>query len=109
MESRTLECFVDQTGDIETGRVHTVLCKGQLVSSTGATLKETVKPLIDQGGRIIVDLGEVSYVDSMGLGTLVGLKASAIAHGYCSIEFNHLSDRVQQLLRLTHLTEMLKS
>jgi len=109
MQPRVLECEVTKTGDVETGRVITVTCHGQLVSSTAATLKETLKPLIADGGRIIVDFNDISYVDSMGLGALVGIKVSAIAHGYCTVEFEHLSDRVQELIRLTNLSELFKS
>jgi anti-anti-sigma factor len=106
MQPRVLECVVEKTGDQETGRVITVTCHGQLVSSTAATLKETLKPLIEDGGKIIVDFKDISYVDSMGLGALVGIKVSAIARGYCTVEFEHLSDRVQELIRLTNLSEL---
>ncbi len=109
MLPRTLECVVKHTGDVETGRVHTVLCHGQLVAGTAHILKDAVKPLVQVGGHIIVDLGEVSYVDSMGLGTLVALKTSAVSHGNGTIEFAHLSERVQELIRFTHLTEILKA
>ena len=45
----------------------------------------------------------------MGLGALVGLKASAIGKGYCTLVLEHLTPRVQELLRLTSLTELFKS
>jgi anti-anti-sigma factor len=72
-------------------------------------VKEAVKPLIPAGGRIVVDLGDVSQLDSSGLGTLVGLKASAINQGYCILEFANMTPRVLELLRLTHLTQMFSS
>ena len=53
---------------------HTILCHGKVVSETSAQVKEVVKPLIPLGGHIVLDLTDVSYVDSSGLGTLVGLK-----------------------------------
>jgi anti-anti-sigma factor len=106
MQQRTLECEVIKAGDHETGRVITVICHGQLVAGTAGKLKETMKPLIEDGGRIIIDFGDVSYVDSMGLGALVGIKVSAIAHGYCTVEFEHLSERIQELIKLTHLSDL---
>jgi anti-anti-sigma factor len=44
------------------------------VNQTAGELREIVKPLIPEGGTIMVDLTDVSFMDSMGLGTLVGLK-----------------------------------
>jgi anti-anti-sigma factor len=49
-----------------------------------------------------MDLCELSYMDSMGLGTLVRLYVSAKAGG-CSLELIHLGKRVKELLGMTHL------
>jgi anti-anti-sigma factor len=65
--------------------------------------------LIADGGEITLDFKDVSFVDSLGLGTLVGLKVSALGKDDCSLEFEHLSPRVQELLRLTNLSEMFNS
>jgi anti-anti-sigma factor len=51
----------------------------------------------------------VSYVDSSGLGTLVGLKVSALKEGYCKLELFNLSPRVKELLRLSNLTQLFSS
>jgi anti-sigma B factor antagonist len=107
--SHSFSYEIEKSGDEATGKVTTVICHGQLVNQTADQLKEVVKPLIAGGGRIILDFGDISYVDSMGLGSLVGLKVSAIAAGYCTLEFEHLSQRVQELLRLTNLTLLFKS
>jgi anti-anti-sigma factor len=105
----TFHCEIEKSGDATTGRVAKVLCHGSLVNQTAGELKEVVKPLIADGGRIILDFGDVSFVDSLGLGTLVGLKVSALHQGYCTLEFDHLTPRVQELLRITKLTDMFKS
>jgi anti-sigma B factor antagonist len=107
MQPRTLDCTVTHSGNAETGLIHKVSCHGQLVAGTAHTLKETVHPLIDMGGKIIVSLAEVSYVDSMGIGCLVGLRSAATAHGNCILEFENLSDRLQELLSFTHLTDII--
>ena len=109
METQELQCDVEKTGDPTTGRVIMVTCHGRLVAGTTDALKETVKPLIADGGKIIVDVGDVQYIDSMGLGALVGLKISAIGAGYCTLEYENLSKKVQELIRMTHLTDLLKS
>jgi anti-sigma B factor antagonist len=109
MEAQGLTCEVEKTGDAATGRVSRVTCHGRLVGGTADVIKETVKPLIADGGKIIVDVGDIQFVDSMGLGALVGLKISAIGAGYCTLQYENLSKRVQELVSMTHLTDLLKS
>ena len=98
---------VEKSEEESTGPVTTILCHGRVVSETSSQLKELVKPLIPHGGRIVLDLTDVSYVDSSGLGMLVGLKVSAIKEGYCRLELMNLSSRVKELLRLSNLTQLL--
>jgi anti-anti-sigma factor len=87
-------------------QVTTVKCHGRLVGDTAGQLKEVVKPLIPLGGRIIVDLKDLTHMDSAGLGAVVGLKVSAINQGYCILELANITPRVMELLRLTHLAQM---
>jgi anti-anti-sigma factor len=82
---------VEKSGDETIGPITTILCHGKLVSETSGQVKEVVKPLIPLGGRIVLDLTDVSYLDSSGLGTLVGLKVSAVKEGYCKLELVNLS------------------
>ena len=105
----TLRCEVKNSTDENGHRVATVHCHGRLVNQTSGELKDTVKPLIPQGGSIVIDLTDVNYMDSMGLGTLVGLKVSAINEGFCTLTLVNLTPRVQELLRLTHLTSLFSS
>jgi anti-anti-sigma factor len=107
--THTFHSEIEKSGDEATGRVIRVICHGDLVNQTANQLKDVVKPLIADGGKIILDLADVNFVDSLGLGTLVGLKVSAISAGYCTLEFEHLTPRVQELLRLTKLVELFKS
>jgi anti-sigma B factor antagonist len=100
---------IEKSEDETAGRVTTVALHGRVVTETAAQLKEAVKPLIASGGRIVLDFSDVTHVDSTGLGALVGLKLSAINAGYCRLGFEHLSERVKELLRLTNLTELFKS
>jgi anti-sigma B factor antagonist len=109
MDAHALHCDVEKTTDPVMGRMIKVKCRGQLVAGTSGTIKDVVKPLIEDGGHIILDFADVTYVDSMGLGALVGLKVSAIGKGFCRLEFENLSKRVQELLRITNLTELFGS
>ena len=94
---------VDMQGDKTTVR-----CYGKVVSDTAGELKELVKPMIPKCRRIVLDLTDVSHVDSSGLGTLVGLKVSAAAAAYCRLEFINLSPHLLELLRITKLTSFFK-
>ena len=100
---------VAETGNAETGHITTITCHGRLVTQTAGELKDLVKPLITRGGRIVLDLTDVSYMDSTGLGALVGLKVSALREGYCKLELHNLSPRVRELLRLSNLTQLFSS
>jgi anti-sigma B factor antagonist len=100
---------MQKAADETVGPVTTIVCHGRLVSGTAGQIKEAVKPLIPLGGRIVLDLTDVSYLDSSGLGTLVGLKVSAIKEGYCKLELVNLSPRVKELLRLSDLTHLFAS
>jgi anti-anti-sigma factor len=86
-----------------------VRCHGRLINQTANELRDVVKPLIPQGGIIVIDLTDVNFMDSLGLGTLVGLKVSAINEGYCRLTLVNLTPRIQELLRLTQLTNLLSS
>lgn len=101
-------CEVENS--VEEGvKVTMVRCHGRLINQTAGEVKDMVKPLIPQGGTIVIDLSDVTFLDSLGLGTLVGLKVSAINEGYCMLKLVNLTPRVQELLKLTNLTKLFAS
>jgi anti-anti-sigma factor len=104
----SFKCEVEKSKDKDEygNQVTTVKCHGRLVSQTGGEMKEVVSPLFPLGGRIVIDLGDVNYLDSSGLGTLVGLKVSAIRQGMCILEFANMTPRVLELLRITNLMQL---
>ena len=77
---------------------------GKIVSSTAAQFRDAVKNLLPEKKTIILDLAGVSYVDSSGLGTLVGIWVSAKREG-CELKLVS-SDRIKELLRLTNLDKL---
>jgi anti-sigma B factor antagonist len=79
-----------------------VECRGRLVREAGDQLRQTVKPLIPQTRRLVLDLTELAYMDSSGLGVLVGLYVSARSAG-CQLQLINLNQRIRQLLGMTHL------
>jgi anti-anti-sigma factor len=72
-------------------------------------VKDLVKPLIAQGGRIVLDFADLEYLDSSGLGALVGLKVSALHQGLVKLELENLSPRIKELLKMTNLLGMFSS
>jgi anti-anti-sigma factor len=105
----SFHCEIEKSGVETSSPVATVECHGRLVSDTANQVREAVRPLIGNGGRILIDLTDVDHLDSSALGTLVGLKISAINAGYCTLELVNLSPRVRELLRITNLTQLFSS
>jgi len=95
--------------DITTDRTpseSTVHCAGEITSGTAELLRKTVKPLLSQGTRVALDLANVSYMDSSGLGTIVGLYASAKAAS-CELKLVNLNGRLKDVLTITHLDTLM--
>ena len=54
---------------------------GEIDISTVAQLRERLYELADNGGTLIVDLNRVTFIDSAGLGALVGTAQRVAEHG----------------------------
>ncbi|MFY9676276.1 MAG: STAS domain-containing protein, partial [Terriglobales bacterium] len=67
-----------------------------------ASLRETVKKVLAQSPKVVLNLHEVNYIDSGGLGTLVSIFTTARNAGG-TIKLASLSQRVGDLLQLTKL------
>ena len=83
----------------------TVHCTGKITSDTTELLKTYVKPLLSQSKKVALDLGNVSYIDSSGLGTIVGLYAAAKAAS-CEFKLVNLNERLKELLAITRLSAL---
>lgn len=79
-----------------------VKCHGSLIAEVGANFYTRIRQLMPTHKRIVLDLCDVTYMDSMGLGTLVRLVVSSKTAG-CSLELVNLGPRIRQLLGVTHL------
>jgi anti-anti-sigma factor len=94
--------------DSRGNKVTTVKCHGKLVAENRGILEEMFKDT-PFTGRIVVDLSDVNYIDSAGLGALIRLKMSAIKQGSVSVEFEQMTPRVMELLRLTKMADWFTS
>jgi anti-anti-sigma factor len=85
------------------GDVVIVSCDGRIVfGEESAALREKVRDLIPQNRNIIINLKGVDYIDSGGLGTLVGLYSTAQKAGG-EVKLCHLTHRVRDQLQITKL------
>jgi anti-sigma B factor antagonist len=84
------------------GDTAVVKCHGRLVAGATEELQQEVKHLLSQTKVVVVDLGELTYVDSSGLGTLVRLHVSARGQG-CEFKLLHLGRQLRNVLKVTNL------
>lgn len=93
--------------DIERkGEVALVRCHGKLVAGVSDQLYARICQLIPDSKRIVLDLTDLSHMDSMGLGTVVRLYVSAKSTG-CCLELINLGKGIRHLLGVTNLLSVL--
>ena len=87
-----------------TGDVAIVDLEGRLTLGEGCgALRSTVKDLIAQGDKkILLNLKEVTYIDSSGLGQMISSYAS-VSEASGTIKMLNTQSRVQDLLTVTKL------
>src|SRR5215469_8029453 len=77
---------------------------GRITLGEGSVqLREAVRDLISKGSRnILLNMGEVNYIDSSGLGELVSAFTTAKNQG-ASVKLLSLNKKVKDVLQLTKL------
>jgi anti-anti-sigma factor len=88
---------IERKGDEAVVRPH-----GRLIAEVSGNFYSRICQLLSGHRRIVLDLADLSYLDSMGLGTLVRLLVSAKTRG-ARLELLNLGPRVRQLLGLTNV------
>ncbi|MGO8985071.1 MAG: STAS domain-containing protein [Terriglobales bacterium] len=84
----------------------TVRCSGRITLENAHQLRDTARSLIAENKRLVLDFSDVSYLDSSGLGTIVGVYISAKKAG-CPLKLINLSPRVKEIFTLARLDEAL--
>ena len=78
-------------------------CSGRIVFGEEATaMRNTLKRLLNSSKKILLNLTSVSYIDSGGLGSLVGVYSSAKSSG-AEIKLIGLGQRIKDTLQVTKL------
>ncbi len=85
-----------------------VQCGGTLTAEHCEALMSEVKHLIPHSKRIILDLNEVTRMDSAGLGAIAGLYASAGSAG-CEFVLINYNKTVRDLLKITNLLSVFEA
>jgi anti-sigma B factor antagonist len=84
------------------GNAAAVRCSGRLVAGANDRLYLEVSQLIPSSKRILLDLTDVTHMDSTGLGTLVRLYVSARSAG-CALPLFNIGKPIRELLGATRL------
>jgi anti-sigma B factor antagonist len=88
----------------EVGPITIVDLSGRIALGEGsALLRKTVRDLLDSGqSRILLNLGDVNYIDSSGIGELVS-GFTAVRNRSGELKLLNLTKKVHDLLQLTKL------
>lgn len=80
-----------------------VSCHGRIMfGEEAAALRESLKETLSKNPRMVLNLSAVSYIDSGGLGTLVGVFSTARKAG-ADIKLTGLGQRLRDVLQITKL------
>lgn len=90
----------------EVGRVTIVQCNGRIVAGgESESLRAHVAWLLHDRRSIVLHLGEVGFIDSSGLGTMVRtLTSTRQVHG--DLKLCNVPEHVRKVLELSHLTKL---
>lgn len=80
-----------------------VSCHGRVMFGEEATaLRDSLKEALKKTPKMVLNLSGVTYIDSGGLGTLVGVYSSARGAG-ADIKLTGLGQRLRDVLQITKL------
>src|ERR1700719_4597626 len=90
-------------------------CKGKITAENLEEFQREIRNLVPESRdpiaaiayRIVLDLSNVTYVDSSGLGALLGVWTAARDKG-CDLEIANLNPRVEKLVEITKLDTVFK-
>jgi anti-sigma B factor antagonist len=93
-----------RTSTRQVGRVAIVDIRGRIVlGEESASLRDLICDLLSKGQKqILLNLGSVDHIDSMGLGSLVGASVSVRNQGG-ELKLVNLPNKVADLMQLTKL------
>jgi anti-sigma B factor antagonist len=86
------------------GDVHILDCSGKITLGEGTmAVRNTVRDVLKNGGKkIILNLADVNYIDSSGIGELVSSYTTVTNQGG-KLKLLSLTKKIQELLAITKL------
>lgn len=88
------------------GRVTVVRCAGRMVAGPESeSVRQHISQVLTSEKHVVLHLGEVPFVDSSGLGTMVRMQALARRAGG-DIKLCQVRPEVSTVLRITNLTQL---
>jgi anti-sigma B factor antagonist len=101
VDAERLTIDVTSEGDSAVARL-----AGELDIVTADTCKKRLSDVVDGGASSLrLDLGELAFIDSSGLGALVAVHHHAVAAG-SNVELAGVSSQVRRLMQITRLDEL---
>ncbi|CDO04126.1 anti-anti-sigma-B factor [Oceanobacillus picturae] len=92
---------------VEESNKSVVNLSGEIDAYTAPNLKESLLPLTQKEGNTVeVDLGNVNYMDSTGLGVFISALKSTKENG-SEMKLVNIQDRVLRLFKITGLDEIM--
>jgi anti-sigma B factor antagonist len=89
------------------GRYSVAEVGGEIDVTTASQLRDMLHKTIDAGGRrLVVDLRRVGFIDSAGLGVLVGVRRRLLGHGQEGSMELVCGEALVRIIRLTGLDRM---
>jgi anti-sigma B factor antagonist len=82
-----------------------VRAAGRITSATSAMLESTLRDLVSDSKRVVLDLTKVDYIDSSGLGALVSVYMHARRIN-CDLEIANPKQRITDLFSRSGLTKV---
>jgi anti-sigma B factor antagonist len=80
-----------------------ISCQGRIMFGEEANaLRDFLKQVLSETPRVVLNLAGITYIDSGGLGTLVGVYSSARGTG-ADIKLTGLGQRLRDVLQITKL------
>jgi len=83
----------------------TIRATGQITLVPSARLENALRDLIPEGKRIVLDLANVDYIDSAGLGALVSVCMHA-RRTHCVLEIANPKQRIRDLFNRSGLASV---
>ena len=85
-----------------------VYASGRITSATSGLLQATIRGLIPETKRIVLDLANVNYIDSSGIGAMVAVYLAA-SRVQCELKVVNAQPRIRDLFEITKLSAVFEN